>query len=57
MASIEQSIIHPEFWFVKIGNSTIKTNKDEVVELVRSFMSTSIGKTMLENYIKRITKK
>ena len=56
-AKIEQSIVYPEVYYVKIGDTSIKTDEDEIKELIRSAMSTVIGKTMLEDYIKRITKK
>ena len=57
MAKVEQSIVYPEVYYVKIGDTSIKTDEDEIKELIRSAMSTGIGKTMLEDYIKRITKK
>ena len=57
MSRIEQSVVYPEVWYIKIGTTTIRTNETEIKELVRSFMATQTGKIMLENYVKRITKK
>lgn len=57
MASIEQSIVREDVWFVKVGDTSIKTDENEIRDLIRSAMSTEIGKTMLREYLKRINKK
>ena len=56
MASIEQSIVREDVWFVKVGETSIKTDEESIKELIRSAMSTEIGKAMLRDYIKRINK-
>lgn len=54
MTSIEQSIVRPDIYFIKIGDTSITTDEKTVRELLRSGMSTVTGKAMLDEYIKRI---
>jgi hypothetical protein len=54
MTSIEQSQVYPEVYFVKVGDATIKTDEESIKELIRSAMSTVIGRNMLKEYLKRI---
>lgn len=54
MSSIEQSQVYPDVYYVKIDGTTITTNEESVRELIRSAMSTVIGKAMLADYIKRV---
>lgn len=56
MASIEQSIVREDVWFVKVGDTSIKTDENEIRDLIRSAMSTEIGKAMLREYLKKINK-
>jgi hypothetical protein len=41
-------------YFVKVGDATIKTDEESIKELIRSAMSTVIGRSMLKEYLKRI---
>lgn len=56
MTSIEQSIVHPEVYFVKIGEVTVKVDEENLIELIRSSMRTDVGKKMLDNHIKKLNK-
>ena len=54
MTSIEQSQVYPEVYFVKVGDATIKTDEENLIELIRSAMKTDVGKKMLDNYTKKL---
>lgn len=34
MVVIEQSVVYPEFWFVKLDNVTVKVTRREIDELI-----------------------
>ena len=54
MTSIEQSIARPDTYFVKIHGTSITITEEELKQLLRSGMSTVLGRKMLDDYIKRI---
>ncbi len=56
MISIEQSIVYPEVYYVKIGDTSIRTDEESIKELIRSAMSTVIGKSMLKDFLERHNK-
>lgn len=55
-ASIEQSIARPDTYFVKIHGTSITISEEELKQLLRSGMSTVLGKKMLDNYTKQLRK-
>lgn len=57
MTSIEQSIARPDTYFVKIHGTSITINEEEFKQLLRSGMSTVLGKKMLETYVSKLNKK
>ena len=57
MTSIEQSIVYPEVYFVKIGETSVKVNQEEIVQLIKSAMATDIGKSMLREFLERHNKR
>lgn len=57
MISVEQSIARPDTYFVKIHGTSITITEEELKQLLRSGMSTTTGKTMLENYVSKLNKK
>lgn len=57
MTSIEQSMARPDTYFVKIHGTSITINEEELKQLLRSGMSTVLGKKMLETYVSKLNKK
>lgn len=53
---IKQSTVRPDIWFLYIDKNSIQLTEEQVIEIARAVMKTSIGKEMLDNYTKKLRK-
>lgn len=54
---IEQSSVRPDIWFLYFGELTMQLSEDQVIELARATMRTSVGREMLGKFADRHSKR
>lgn len=53
---ITQSSVRPDIWFLYFGEMTIQLSEEQVIELARASVNTTLGQELLQNYVKKYVK-
>ena len=49
---IEQSIVYPEVWYVKLNGTTITIDEETLRGLLISGLQTEVGGDIIKNYVR-----